>query len=107
MAPYTHAWTTKVRPHPGSSAEEIENEPDWGEGHQHRVGYRNSSYRVPGLTHDQEPHDDGEYQAEIAAARKARAELQRDVSTGKLLNFRDMIDLQKVTIAQIEEYEVF
>lgn len=95
MAPHAHPRTTVVNPHPGSSAEEIANEPNWGVGHQHRVGYRNRSYRVPGLTHDPE-HDDAPSKAEIDAARKQRAALQRDITEKKLLNFRDLIARQKV-----------
>jgi hypothetical protein len=41
----------RVQGHPGSTADEIANEPDWevlsGE---HRVGYRNRQDRWPGLT---------------------------------------------------------
>jgi nitrate reductase (NAD(P)H) len=96
MGSSTQDWTTTVRPHPGSSAEEIKNEPDWGAGHQHRTGYRNRNFRVPGLTHDQGPHGDVAYDREIDEARQERKEVQREYSEGKLLNFRDIIQHQKV-----------
>ena len=44
-------YDVRVKQHPGSTAEEIEDEPDWGNGHQHRIGYKNNQDRKPGLTH--------------------------------------------------------
>ncbi|KAF5004145.1 hypothetical protein FDECE_9359 [Fusarium decemcellulare] len=44
-------WVVNIRPHPGSTAEEIRNEPNWIAGHQHRVGFRDRNDRVPGITH--------------------------------------------------------
>ena len=96
MASSTQDWTTTVHPHPGSSAQEIENEPDWGGGHQHRTGYRNRNFRVPGLTHDQGPHDDVGYQREIDKARRELKEVNREYYSGKLLNFRDILQHQEV-----------
>lgn len=84
-------WTVNVQQHPGSSEKDIANEPNWGAGHQHRIGYRNKHGRVPGLS------SDGDYHTEIADARKARNELKDEVSTGELVNFRDLIEHQKVS----------
>ena len=49
MAPMPYS--VRVQQHPGSTAQDIENEPEWGEGHQHRIGYKNRQDRWPGLTH--------------------------------------------------------
>lgn len=45
-------WTVKVHHHPGSSAHDIAKEPDWNAGHEHRIGFKNSQDRVPGITHE-------------------------------------------------------
>jgi nitrate reductase (NAD(P)H) len=44
-------WRVQITDHPGSTREEIEQEPDWNLGHEHRVGYLNRDNRRPGLTH--------------------------------------------------------
>ncbi len=49
MAP--KPYTIHVKPHPGSTAYNIENEPEWGEGHQHTVEFVSQQDRRPGLTH--------------------------------------------------------
>jgi len=41
-----------LTPHPGSSSKEIQDEPSWHPGHNHRTGYRNKDPRHPGFTHD-------------------------------------------------------
>lgn len=89
MAP-RRPWTVNVQDHPGSSIEDIENEPDWGAGHQHRVGYRNKGFRVPGWTGDEEYHAEFEY------AQYERSELEDEEAHGKLVNFRDLIEHQPV-----------
>ncbi|QLI74239.1 Nitrate reductase [Metarhizium brunneum] len=84
----TSCWKVKVQPHPGSSVHDIATEPNWGVGHEHRVGYRNSSNRLPGLT------DDGDYHAEIEQAQLARKELEEEITHGTLINFRQLIEHQ-------------
>lgn len=84
-------WTVKVRPHPGSSSEEIANEPNWGAGHQHRVGYRDKANRKPGFT-----SEDSGYRDEIQEAKREMTELKREETSGKLVNFRDLISHQPV-----------
>ncbi|OAQ97561.1 hypothetical protein LLEC1_06394, partial [Akanthomyces lecanii] len=80
------SWTVHVQNHPGSTKQEIANEPDWGAGHQHRVGFRNKKNRVPGLAHD------GDYSEEVRTARVLRTELQDEEASGQLVNFRDIIE---------------
>ncbi|KJK76320.1 hypothetical protein H634G_08380 [Metarhizium anisopliae BRIP 53293] len=84
----TSCWKVKVQPHPGSSEHDIATEPSWGVGHEHRVGYRNSSNRLPGLT------EDGDYHAEIEQAQLARKELEEEITHGTLINFRHLIEHQ-------------
>ncbi|KAF3237838.1 hypothetical protein TWF217_002030 [Orbilia oligospora] len=88
--------TSKVQlnPHPGSTAEEIANEPDWVGRHHHRIGFRNSDDRTPGLTHhidDEEP----EYKEEIEHAREDLEILSQERREGKPINFRELIDRQE------------
>ena len=49
----------------GSTKEEVESEPDWHVGNNHRVGYRNNQDRVGGSTpngdHEEEEGDDREF----------------------------------------------
>ena len=85
------SWAVNVQPHSGSSEQDIANEPDWGAGHQHRVGYRNRGNRVPGLTHE------GDYKIEIERARHDRQELKQEVSAGDLINFCDLMEHQHVS----------
>ena len=86
--------TIIVRPHPGSTWEEILNEPDWAVSRPHRPGHKDPQGRYAGSTH---------ISADFAEKEEAQAEL-RDLEAraqkGELLNFREIIDLQK-------EIEVF
>jgi len=84
-----------VSNHPGSSSQEIAEEPDWAKGHnlQHRIGYRNFQGRNPGYTHDgdhntYEKEDDRQFAEE--AIRKHK-DLRRRAGEGELLNFQDIM----------------
>ena len=102
-------WQVTVQDHPGSSATDIEKEPDWAStGSQHRVGLKNRQDRRPGLTHtgdeqvDEPPeltHSSSSEESEVdlsdeAAGKAAKAKFE-DLTTrkgkGELLNFRDII----------------
>lgn len=89
--PHTKPWTVQVRNHPGSSPEEIRNEPDWASGHQHRIGFKNRQNRVPGITHSHEG-----YKKEIEKARHGLEELRQEAKAGQLINFRDLVEKQEV-----------
>ncbi|KAI8682135.1 Nitrate reductase [NADPH] [Fusarium keratoplasticum] len=86
----TKPWVVKVRPHPGSSAEEIRNEPNWIAGHQHRVGFRDRNDRLPGIT-----HRDDEYKEEVEKEQQRYDALRKAAETGKLVNFRDLVENQE------------
>lgn len=80
-------WRVRTTNHPGSSLDEIEQEPNWETEHQHehRVGYKNRNNRHPGVTHE---HDD---QDDTQTARAGYDEIARREEEGDLVNFRDII----------------
>lgn len=92
MAPKPHYIC--VKQHPGSTLQDIDNEPDWDDGHEHHIGYENRQDRRPGLTHaGDEEEGDEEFK------RKATEELdslRKRVHEGELVDFRDVINLQAV-----------
>lgn len=85
--------------HPGSSKDEIENEPDWATAHPHRIGYRNRWDKTTGLIHggddsDQEDEDgDKEF---LKRAHDEEEQLRQEVKDGKLVNFREAMEKQEV-----------
>lgn len=86
--------TIIVRPHPGSTWEEILNEPDWAVSRPHRPGHKDPQGRYAGSTHVSEDF------AEKEQAQVELRDLEERARKGELLNFREIIDLQK-------EIEVF
>ena len=85
--------TPRLSTHPGSSAQEIENEPEWGRGHNHRVGFRNRQGRQPGLTHDgdlEHPERDDDHTFTEEAQRKQTV-LRERAKEGDLIDFRDVM----------------
>lgn len=104
-------WHTTVTDHPGSSKQDILDEPSWsteGYRHQHRIGYRNRQDRLPGLTHDgdeagdvpdltnssdsSEPDDEAEVDEK---AKEDFLKLKGRVEKGELVNFRDIVTNEK------------
>src|SRR5436305_2795774 len=86
---------SKVSQHPGSSAEEIADEPAWTSKHSHRVGYRNEDERFPGLTHEGDSREDDADDYEGEAIEKYK-ELRERVRKGDLVNFQDVMKSQPV-----------
>ncbi len=77
---------------PGSSKEEVENEPDWHTGHNHRVGFRNNQDRIAGFTHDGDHDEEEKEDRELTEeARKKYNDLGERASNGELLNFQDIM----------------
>lgn len=106
--PHHIPWKVSVRHHPGSSAQDIKNEPHWTTGHQHRIGYRNRQDRVPGLTHQYDeagdPPDltrspsssDQDAEAEFdEEAKEGYRKLKEKAQRGELVNFRDIVTNEK------------
>ncbi|KAL1593157.1 hypothetical protein SLS60_010764 [Paraconiothyrium brasiliense] len=82
-------WRVQITDHPGSSREEIDQEPDWDIGHQHLVGFLNRDHRRPGLTHNADYSN-----IEDDFSQEARAEYEKlkdRENRGELLNWRDII----------------
>lgn len=82
-----------MKDHPGSSAQEIKDEPDWTTGHHHHIGFKNRQDFVPGVTH---PHD--EYDEEVERATRAWVLLRAEAQRGQLINFRDLVNNQEVLL---------
>ncbi|PVH68719.1 molybdopterin binding oxidoreductase [Cadophora sp. DSE1049] len=96
MLPIPHPVT--VRYHPGSALQEVMNEPAWGFGHNHRVGFRNKHNRLPGLTHSGDEHDEDWHVREDIQASEAAGryqEFREEVKKGKLVSFRDIVNAQE------------
>jgi nitrate reductase (NAD(P)H) len=87
-------WAVKVKTHPGSSAQEIADEPDWTGGHQHRVGFRNRDDRAPGLAGGAGETLDRHTQ-DVEQAREDLSALDRQRKEGHLINFREAIERQE------------
>jgi nitrate reductase (NAD(P)H) len=61
-------WRVRVGNFTGATKKEIDEEPHWGVGHNHRVGFLNRQSRVAGFTHD------GDHDEEEAEDRKSTDE---------------------------------
>ncbi len=93
MAP--RPYNVHVKQHPGSTSQDIENEPDWVDGHEHYIGYRNRQDRRPGLTHaGDEEEGDEEFKREAAQELES---LRTRIDKGELVSFRDVINQQVVS----------
>lgn len=101
-------WKTTVTHHPGSSAQDIHDEPSWSRDRQHRIGYRNRQEHIPGLTHrGDDPGDvpeltntpdSSEPDEEAEVDKKAKEDLEKlksRVEKGELVNFRDIVSNEK------------
>lgn len=89
-------YRTYVRGHPGSTQEEIDNEPDWSLSKNH-IGFRDRYDRVPGLVHsgDDSDSEDSNESFEKEAAEESD-ELHQDFKNHqKLVNFREAKEKQE------------
>jgi nitrate reductase (NAD(P)H) len=89
MPSHNIPWDITVKDHPGSSQQDIRDEPDWAALHAHQIGFKNHDGRRPGLTHFLE------HEEEIEVSRRMREDLHHRESTGDLVNFRDLIENQE------------
>lgn len=99
--PPNHSRTAITTDHPGSTQQEIDDEPDWAFGHNHRIGFVNSDDRLPGLTHSS---DDAEVDEEAAEQIEESADDLKKEHKGELVNFRDVIE-GKTVRHQIGRFE--
>jgi nitrate reductase (NAD(P)H) len=85
-------WIAQIADHPGATLEEIQNEPNWTAGRNHRVGYKNSENRVPGYNRDPDPFLEELHDKEVAAEADEQLErLRNKANHEKLINFRDIV----------------
>lgn len=97
-------YRTYVRDHPGSSKEEIENEPDWSTA-RHHIGYRDRHDRVPGLVHSGDDSDSEDSQESfLKEAQEESNELKHELQTHKLINFREAKEKQEVCTPVVRVY---
>lgn len=83
--------------HSGSTPAEIAAEPEWGRGHQHRVGFLNSTGRRAGLTHDGDHAiQDEEERRFVEDAMRRHRELRAKSKAGELITFEDVMRGQTV-----------
>lgn len=88
--------TCPDRSHGGSTKEEIQDEPDWIQTHNHRIGFRDENDRRPGLTHvGDERHTEQQRQFLTQAAEEAE-ELRTDIKAHKLVGIREFMTKQEV-----------
>lgn len=89
-------WRISVQDHPGSTLDELINEPSWDAGHQHRIGYKNNQDRLPGLTHayDESSEEDDETETAVDHFH----DLEDSAKGGDLTNFRDLVNDQTVFV---------
>ncbi|KAL0264936.1 hypothetical protein SLS55_000890 [Diplodia seriata] len=77
------SWTVNVRQHPGSSADDIANEPDWGSGPKHFIGLKGGQGVKAGITHQQENDHEG-----LERFRRGR---QERAMRGEVITLRDIL----------------
>ena len=87
----------------GSSQKEIDEESEWGAGHNHRVGFRNNADRVAGFTHDRDhqEEEDEDHKFTENAVHKYR-EMRERAGEGKLLDFQNVMRGQSVGHEHLE-----
>lgn len=95
MAPQPH-YTQPSRSHPGSSADDILNEPDWLKTYAHRIGFRDRNDRHPGLTHHGDEWDTQEKRTFSTQAKKEAEDLDKELGEHDLLSVRDFMTKQEV-----------
>lgn len=95
--PWSQLRRVKISDHPGSNAQEVQEEPDWHKEPIHRIGFFNHQQnRHAGLTHDgdhQPLQSQEEIQFEQKSLQKIR-ELQQKRKLGELVNFQDVMKYQ-------------
>lgn len=82
----------------GASEQEIEEEPNWRRGHDHRIGFLNRQGRFAGLTHDgdYDPYETAEDREFRNEAQRKYRDLREKSKKGQLVNFQDVMKAQTV-----------
>lgn len=95
--------TRPNRSHAGSSKEEVQNEPNWVQTHNHRIGFRDENDRHPGLTHVGDDWHTEQQRHFLAQAKKAAEELSTELKDEKLIDVREFMTKQEVRSKASEE----
>ncbi|KAJ5815359.1 hypothetical protein N7474_007136 [Penicillium riverlandense] len=81
--------------HPGSSADDIRDEPDWTRTHNHRIGFRDRNDRHPGLTHHGDEWESEEESKFLEQAKKEAKELEMELGKQDLVDVREFMAKQE------------
>lgn len=95
MTPPPHD-TQPSKSHPGSSGDDILNEPDWHKTYAHRIGFRDRHDRQPGLTHHGDEWDTEEKRRFLIQGKKEAEDLVKELGEHELLSVRDFMTKQEV-----------
>jgi len=89
-------WKVTKKDHPGSTAEEVEAEPDWKhKDNEHYAGYKNRGGRKAGFSGDD--YEGWDHEEDIEADKELLLKVKRETDTkgGKLVNWQDALKSQK------------
>lgn len=86
----SNTWLAHELTHPGATLEEIQNEPDWSAGHNHRVGFKTIDDRRVGYVTGG-PDDEEADERIVAEARRKFELLRGKAKKGERINFRDVV----------------
>ncbi|KAB2577949.1 Nitrate reductase (NADH) [Lasiodiplodia theobromae] len=79
-------WTVKVRHHPGSSADDVAKEPDWGARQKRYIGFKDGQDHKVGIT-----HQEGEYDGGLEIFGPDPREVKSQAMDGEPITLRDVI----------------
>lgn len=96
--------TQPRRDHPGSTEDEIINEPDWRKAPSHRVGFRNRDNRPAGYIHHGHDWDDDELHQFLESAKEEADELRKELKAGDLLTVRDIMTKQEACSTYTDQH---
>lgn len=85
-------WTVSKKDHPGSSADDIEQEPEWSStNNEHYTCYKNRQGRRVGITNAGDESDD----VEVRQALHDCQVTKHEAGKGRLVNFREVVESEK------------
>lgn len=85
-------WTVKVRHHPGSSADDVAKEPDWGARQKRYIGFKDGQDHKVGIT-----HQEGEYDGGLEIFGPDPREVKSQAMDGEPITLRDVIRHSEVS----------
>lgn len=97
-------YTRPNRSFMGSSKDDIQDEPDWSNTHNNRIGFRDRNERHPGFTHIGDEWNKEEERQFLAEAKNEADELQKELGNRNLINVRMFMNKQQVDILVLSHY---